>query len=232
MNIFKDTYELQKSNLPVFGNKGAKCLETNNTTRSRSNGYLTSSGYTVYLRQTGRPGRVLLPCVYEQLTTSWLIINQGELTSINMAHPRATELRARNAAGVFGGEVNQDNNLQRYPRNHQPTSDEAPLLDEEALLSKHEMAEQQAIEIELEKTGLTRKEGEQLCFRDGVKLIDYILVFETPAADCELDEDDQKKEDTNAEKRKKYEASLKELGLELEFEEGISTKVRLDQATK
>lgn len=142
-----------------------------------------------------------------------------------MAHPRATELRARNAAGGFGGEVNQENDLQRFSRNLQTTSDEAPLLDEEALLSKHEMAEQQAIEIELEKTGLTKKESEQLFFRDGVRLIDFVLVFETPAADSELDEDDQEKEDTHAEKRKKYEANLKELGLELEFEDGVSTKV-------
>jgi hypothetical protein len=142
-----------------------------------------------------------------------------------MAHPRTTELRARNA-GAFDWEGNQETDDQRLPRHHQTSAEDAPLLDEEAILSKHEMAEQQAIEIELEKTGLTKKESEKLYFRDGVRLIDYVIVFETPAADAQLDEDDQKKEEAHAEKRRIYEASLKEAGLDLEFEEGISTKVR------
>ena len=66
-----------------------------------------------------------------------------------MAHPRATELRARNA-GAFGGSEKSGNNGLNQP---QTFADDVPLLDEEAILSKHEMMEQQAVEI-LEKFGV------------------------------------------------------------------------------
>lgn len=140
-----------------------------------------------------------------------------------MAHPQPTELRAR----VSGASVDEKDSTQNGHKKQHTFADDVPLLDEEAILSKHEIMEQQAIEIELEKTSLTSSRKERLRFRDGERLIDYILVYETPAEDTKLDEDDQEKEDENAERRSVFEANLKEAGLELEYEEGVSTKVRL-----
>lgn len=138
-----------------------------------------------------------------------------------MSHPQ-TELRARNAGSSSSNEKDSNNAFNKPPN----FADEVPLLDEEAILSKHEFMEQQAVEIELEKTSLTSSRKERLRFRDGEKIIDYVLVFETPAEGNELDEDDQKKEEENEEKRRLFEAHLKEAGLELEYEDGISTKVK------
>lgn len=139
-----------------------------------------------------------------------------------MSHPQ-TELRSRSTVGSGLPNEKDSLNSSRKPRNF---SDEEPLLDAEAILCKHELMEQQAVEIELEKTSLTSSQKERLKFRDGVRLIDYVLVFETPAEGTKLDEDDQKKEEENEEKRRLFEAHLKEAGLELEYEDGISTKVQ------
>ena len=131
-----------------------------------------------------------------------------------MAHPSGSELRSRIPASNGDGS-----------RRSGSSADQTPLLDEEALLSKHQMMEEKTLEIELEHIDVEKKEKERLCFRDGVRFIDYVLAYETPADDSELDEEDKEKLQEKADKRERFEKNLLEAGLEIECEDEVTTKV-------
>lgn len=105
------------------------------------------------------------------------------------------------------------------------SADQTPLLDEEAVLSKHQMMEEKTLEIELEHIEVEKKEKERLCFRDGKRLIDYVIVFETPSNEDDLKEEAKEKLSEKAEKREKFQRNLLEVGLEIEYEEEVTTKV-------
>ena len=106
------------------------------------------------------------------------------------------------------------------------SADQTPLLDEEAVLSKHQMMEEKTLEIELEHVEVEKKEKERLCFRDGERLIDYVIVYETPSNEDDLKEEAKEKLSEKAEKREKFRQNLLEAGLEIEYEEEVTTKVR------
>ncbi|XP_032221070.1 anoctamin-3 isoform X2 [Nematostella vectensis] len=133
----------------------------------------------------------------------------------------ASELRARNIQGLAGPEKRNGT-----PREAEGNSygEKEPLLDEDAIYSKHEMLEALAIEIELEKTGSEAEVSGSLCFRDGARIIDYILAYETPIDTESLSAEQKETENSHADKRRVYEENLKKAGLELEHEEGVSTK--------
>ena len=103
--------------------------------------------------------------------------------------------------------------------------DQTPLLDEEAVMSKHQMMEEKTLEIELEHIEVERKEKERLCFRDGKRLIDYVIVYETPSNEDDLKEEAKEELGEKAEKREKFQQNLLEAGLEIEYEEEVTTKV-------
>lgn len=105
------------------------------------------------------------------------------------------------------------------------SADQTPLLDEEAVLSKHQMMEEKTLEIELEHIEVEKKEKERLCFRDGKRLIDYVIVYETPSNEDDLKEEAKEKLSEKAEKREKFQRNLLEVGLEIEYEEEVTTKV-------
>ena len=130
-----------------------------------------------------------------------------------MAHPAGSELRSRTVA---------------TPQRVHKFSDQALLLDEEAVLSKHQMMEGQAVEIELLKEQEEQRGSERLYFRDGKRLIDFVLAFETPADADDQKEEEKEKQRELAEKRKVFEENLQTSGLELEHEDEISTKVSLE----
>ena len=132
-----------------------------------------------------------------------------------MAHPSESGLRARVPA-----------NQSDAPRRQDKFADQTPLLDEEAVLSKHQMMEEQALEIELEHIEVEKREKERLCFRDGKRLIDYVVVYETPSNEDELKEDEKEKLREKAEKRDRFQRNLLDAGLEIEYEEEVTTKVR------
>ena len=130
-----------------------------------------------------------------------------------MAHPAGSELRSRTVA---------------TPQRVHKFSDQALLLDEEAVLSKHQMMEGQAVEIELLKEQEEQRGSERLYFRDGKRLIDFVLAFETPADADDQKEEEKEKQRELAEKRKVFEENLQKAGLELEHEDEITTKVSLE----
>lgn len=134
-----------------------------------------------------------------------------------MAHPMASGsgLRARVPASQGDASRRQDK-----------SADQTPLLDEEALLSKHQMMEEKTLEIELEHIEVEKKEKERLCFRDGKKFIDYVIAYETPSDEEELKEEAKEKLREKAEKRDKFKQNLLDAGLEIEYEEEVTTKVR------
>ena len=104
--------------------------------------------------------------------------------------------------------------------------DQTPLLDEEAVLSKHQMMEEKTLEIELEHIEVEKQEKERLCFRDGKRLIDYVIVYETPSNEDDLKQEAKEKLSEKAEKREQFQQNLLEAGLEIEYEEEVTTKVR------
>lgn len=106
------------------------------------------------------------------------------------------------------------------------SADQTPLLDEEAVLSKHQMMEEKILEIELEHVEVEKKEKERLYFRDGKRLIDYVIVYETPSSEDDLKEEAKEKLREKAENREKFQQNLLEAGLEIEYEEEVTTKVR------
>jgi len=106
------------------------------------------------------------------------------------------------------------------------SADQTPLLDEEAVLSKHQMMEGKTLEIELEHIEVEKKEKERLCFRDGKRLIDYVIVYDTPSNEDDLKEEVREKLSEKADKREKFRQNLLEAGLEIEYEEEVTTKVR------
>lgn len=111
-------------------------------------------------------------------------------------------------------------------RRQSDSADQTPLLNEEAVLSKHQMMEEKTLEIELEHVEVEKKEKERLCFRDGKRLIDYVIVYETPSNEDDLKEDAKEKLSEKAGKREKFRQNLLEAGLEIEYEEEVTTKVR------
>ena len=112
------------------------------------------------------------------------------------------------------------------------SADQTPLLDEKAVLSKHQMMEEKTLEIELEHIEVEKKEKERLSFRDGKRLIDYVIVYETPSNEDELKEEAKEKLREKAEKREKFQQNLLEAGLEIEYEEEVTTKVSSDHLYK
>lgn len=112
------------------------------------------------------------------------------------------------------------------------SADQTPLLDEVAVMSKHQMMEEKTLEIELEHIEVEKKGKERLCFRDGKRLIDYVIVYETPSNEDELKEEAKEKLREKAEKREKFKQNLLEAGLEIEYEEEVTTKVRSDYLYK
>lgn len=134
-----------------------------------------------------------------------------------MAHPMASGsgLRARGPASQGDASKRQDN-----------FADQTPLLDEEALLSKHQMMEEKTLEIELEHIEVEKREKERLCFRDGKKVIDYVIAYETPSDEDDLKEEAKEKLREKAQKREKFKQNLLDAGLEIEYEEEVTTKVR------
>lgn len=104
-------------------------------------------------------------------------------------------------------------------------ADQSPLLDEEAVLSKQQMMEEQTLELELEHTEEEKREKERLRFRDGERCIDYVIVYETPADDSELKDEEKEELNEKQEKRERFEKKLQEAGLEIEYEEEVTTKV-------
>ena len=142
-----------------------------------------------------------------------------------MAHPRGTaSLRARNGATAQNGEGNE------HTIRTESFKDDSPLLDESAVLLKHEMMEERAVEIELARTEKEKDDLERLCFRqdgpDGKRFIDLVLVYETPCGDqTKLKEEEKDKQRTLAEKRKIFEGNLREAGVELEYEDAVESEV-------
>lgn len=132
-----------------------------------------------------------------------------------MAHPSASGLRSRVPANESPGTGREES-----------FADQTPLLDEEAVLSKHQMMEEQTLEIELEHIEVEKREKERLHFRDGKRLIDYVIAYETPSNEDELDEKEKEKLGEKAEKRERFQRNLKQAGLEIEYEEEVTTKVR------
>lgn len=126
-----------------------------------------------------------------------------------------SSLRARVPASHGDASRRQDN-----------FADQTPLLDEGALLSKHQMMEEKALEIELEHIEVEKKEKERLCFRDGKRFIDYVIVYETPCDEDELKEEAKEKLREKEQKREKFKQNLLDAGLEIEYEEEVTTKVR------
>lgn len=126
----------------------------------------------------------------------------------------ASGLRARTPASQSEATRRQDD-----------SADQTPLLDEEAVLSKHQMMEEKTLEIELEHIEVEKKEKERLCFRDGKRLIDYVIVYETPSNEDDLKEEAKEKLSEKAEKRENFQRNLLEVGLEIEYEEEVTTKV-------
>lgn len=133
-----------------------------------------------------------------------------------MAHPSESGLRSRVPASNGDGS--------RRPESY---ADQTPLLDEKAVLSKHQMMEEKTLEIELEHIEVEKKGKERLCFRDGERFIDYVIVFETPADESELKEEEKEELREKAQKREKFEQNLLQAGLEIEYEEEVTTKVRV-----
>lgn len=131
-----------------------------------------------------------------------------------MAHPSESSLRSRVPASNGDGS-----------RRPESSADQTPLLDEEALLSKHQMMEEKTLELELEHIDVEKRE-ERLCFRDGKRFIDYVIVYETPSDKSELKEDEKEELQEKAQKREKFEQNLLEAGLEIEHEDEVTTKVR------
>ena len=131
-----------------------------------------------------------------------------------MAHPSESGLRSRVPASNGDGS-----------RRPESSADQTPLLDEEALLSKHQMMEEKTLELELEHIDVEKRE-ERLCFRDGKRFIDYVIVYETPSDKSELKEDEKEELQEKAQKREKFEQNLLEAGLEIEHEDEVTTKVR------
>lgn len=131
-----------------------------------------------------------------------------------MAHPSESSLRSRVPASNGDGS-----------RRPESFVDRSPLLDEQALLSKHQMMEEKTLEIELEHIEVEKRERERLCFRDGNRFIDYVIVFETPADDSQLKDDEKEELREKAEKRERFEKNVVEAGLEIEYEEEVTTKV-------
>lgn len=131
-----------------------------------------------------------------------------------MAHPSSGGLRARVPAS------NSDDS-----RRLDIFADQTPLLDEEAVLSKHHMMEEKTLEIELEHIEVEKKGKERLCFRDGKRFIDYVIVYETPSNEDELKEEEKEKLREKAQKRDKFQQNLLDAGLEIEYEEEVTTKV-------
>lgn len=132
-----------------------------------------------------------------------------------MAHPGSgSGLRSRVPASNGDGSRGADS-----------FADQTPLLDEGAVLSKHQMMEEKALEIELEHIEVEKREKERLCFRDGKRFIDYVVVFETPADESQLKEEEKEKLREKAQKREKFEQNLLEAGLKIEYEEEMTTKV-------
>ena len=127
----------------------------------------------------------------------------------------ASGLRARGPA-----------NQSEASRRQSDSADQTPLLNEEAVLSKHQMMEEKTLEIELEHVEVEKKEKERLCFRDGKRLIDYVIVYETPSNEDDLKEEAKEKLSEKAGKREKFRQNLLEAGLEIEYEEEVTTKVR------
>ncbi|KAJ7340370.1 Anoctamin-4 [Desmophyllum pertusum] len=130
-----------------------------------------------------------------------------------MAHPSSGGLRARVPAS------NSDDS-----RRLDIFADQTPLLDEEAVLSKHHMMEEKTLEIELEHIEVEKKGKERLCFRDGKRFIDYVIVYETPSNEDELKEEEKEKLREKAQKRDKFQQNLLDAGLEIEYEEEVTTK--------
>lgn len=140
-----------------------------------------------------------------------------------MAHPRGSaSLRARSVAGTSNGNGNENS------VHAEAFKDDTPLIDESAVLLKHEMLTERAVEIEL---GKSEKDGsERQCFRqdgpEGKRFIDLVLVYETPSGeDANVNDEDREKERGLAEKRKVFEANLRTAGVELEYEDAIDSKV-------
>ncbi|XP_068760647.1 anoctamin-4-like [Montipora capricornis] len=131
-----------------------------------------------------------------------------------MAHPTSgSDLRSRVPATNGDG-----------LRRPESFADKSPLLDEEALMSKHQMMEEKTLEIELEHAEEERREKERLCFRDGERFIDYVIVHETPLDDSELKEEEKEELREKLEKRGRFEKNLQEAGLEIEYEDEVTTK--------
>lgn len=132
-----------------------------------------------------------------------------------MAHPSESGLRSRVPASNGDG-----------LRRPESSADQTPLLDEEALLSKHQMMEEKTLELELEHIDVEKREKERLCFRDGKRFIDYVIVYETPSDKSELKDEEKEELQEKAQKREKFEQNVLEAGLEIESEEEVTTKVR------
>lgn len=145
-----------------------------------------------------------------------------------MAHPRGSaSLRARNSStglNVSGnGQTNRPDSFK----------DDTPLLDENAVFLKHEMMEERAVGIELAGSEKEKYDAERQCFRqdgpDGKRFIDLVLVYETPSgSDTKMKDEEREKERVQAEKRKSFEANLREAGVELEYEDAIESEVSED----
>ncbi|XP_067044600.1 anoctamin-4-like [Acropora muricata] len=131
-----------------------------------------------------------------------------------MAHPTS-------ASGLRSRVPPTNGDSSRRPESF---ADQSPLLDEEAVLSKQQMMEEKTLELELEHTEEEKREKERLCFRDGERCIDYVIVYETPADDSELKDEEKEELNEKQEKRERFEKKLQEAGLEIEYEEEVTTK--------
>ena len=128
-----------------------------------------------------------------------------------MAHPSGLRARVQSGDGDS--------------RRTETSGDRTPLLDEEAVLSKHRMMSEKSLEIELEHIDIQKKDKERLSFRDGERCIDFVLAFETPLNEEELKEEEKEKLKEAAGKREIFQKNLLEAGLEFEYEEEVTTKV-------